>query len=177
MSVQPHLALEAAVAAVSPATPENVPRVRTFGQPRRSSSLNASIDTLGATCSKCGPAASASSPAEHHQPEPPRGGAAASLMSPGAATSALMSLGAAAQPAAATPVGAGAAHYRGDRLKLAQSHSQPMVSLRSLPTTEVTKHPGVKNTLKVWRLPRPSLRPAAAATGCASELGLALVRR
>ena len=169
MMALPQHALQTGAVAVSPATPGNLQRARTFGQPRRSSSLNASIDALDAACSKCGPATSAFSPAAH-EPEPPRGcrlGALATaslalgMMSPPAH-------GAAAQPFAAhSALVQGVERHRGEPIKLGQSRSQPMLALRSLPTTEVTKHPGVKNALKVRRLPRSPpearLRPAAKA--------------
>ena len=76
--------------------------------------------------------------------------------------------GAAAQPFAAhSALAQGVERHRGEPIKLGQSRSQPMLALRSLPTTEVTKHPGVKNALKVRRLPRSRpearLRPAAKA--------------
>jgi hypothetical protein len=52
-----------------------------------------------------------------------------------------------------------------------------MLALRSLPATEVTKHPGVKNALKVGRLPRSPLIACQLYPTCrASELDFAAVR-
>ena len=136
----------------SPATPGCGKHARAC-QPRRSSSLNASIDALGATCSKC-PAAAACGPASH-EPETPR-----DCNNLAALATASLALGMMSPPAfgdAAPP----AASVLGDRrepAKLGQSRSQPMMlALRSLPATKVTKHPGVKNALKVRRRP-PSPR-------------------
>ena len=161
MNALPPQAPQAPAVAGSPATPGNLSRARAFGLPRRSSSLNASIDGLDAVCSKRGPAAYASSPAVLRGPEPPRGcrlealataSLALGMMSPPAYG------GAAAQPATATSALAagarGTERYRGEPVTLGQSRSQPMVALRSLPATEVTKHPGVKNVMKVRRLRR-----------------------
>ena len=136
----------AAAVAGSPATPGGT-RARTFGQPRRSSSLNASIDALDATCSKC-PAASAQFSEASHEPEPPHGCNLAAL------ATASLALGMMSPPAfgAAAPPAASAPAHRGEPTKLGQSRSQPMLALRSLPATEVTKHPGVKNALKVTAL-------------------------
>ena len=143
-----HVQPAAAAAVVgSPATPGGT-RARTFGQPRRSSSLNASIDALGATCSKGGPAASVQFSEASHEPEPPRGCNLAAL------ATASLALGMMSPPAfgAAAPPAASAPAHRGEPTKLGQSRSQPMLALRSLPATEVTKHPGVKNALKVTAL-------------------------
>ena len=140
--------LPSAEAAGSPATPGGGKHARAFGQPRRSSSLNASIDALGATCSKC-PAAAACSPASH-EPEPPR-----DCKNLAALATASLALGMMSPPAFgdAAPPAASALGDRGEPAKLGQSRSQPMLALRSLPATKVTKHPGVKNALKVRRRP------------------------
>ena len=140
-------ALPAAAVAGSPTTPGGT-RARTFGQPRRSSSLNASIDALDATCSKCGPAASAVSEASH-EPEPPHGCNLAAL------ATASLALGMMSPPAFgdAAPHAASAQGDHREPAKLGQSRSQPMLALRRLPATKVTKHPGVKNALKVRRRP------------------------
>ena len=141
--------MPAAAVAGSPATPGGT-RARAFGQPRRSSSLNASIDALDATCSKC-PAASAQFSEASHEPEPPHGCNLAAL------ATASLALGMMSPPAfgAAAPPAASALGHRGEPTKLGQSRSQPMLALRSLPATEVTKHPGVKNALKVRVCPTP----------------------
>ena len=132
----------------SPATPGGGTHVRAFGQPRRSSSLNASIDALGATCSKC-PAAAACSPASHG-PEPPR-----DCNNLAALATASLALGMMSPPAFgdAAPHAASAQGDHREPAKLGQSRSQPMLALRRLPATKVTKHPGVKNALKVRRRP------------------------
>ena len=166
-------AVPAAAVAGSPATPGGT-RARAFGQPRRSSSLNASIDALDATCSKC-PAASAQFSEASHEPEPPHGCNLAAL------ATASLALGMMSPPAfgAAAPPAASALGHRGEPTKLGQSRSQPMLALRSLPATEVTKHPGVKNALKVRRLPRSPLIACQLYPTCRVHLSLWLgpVRR
>ena len=163
-------AVPAAAVAGSPATPGGT-RARAFGQPRRSSSLNASIDALDATCSKC-PAASAQFSEASHEPEPPHGCNLAAL------ATASLALGMMSPPAfgAAAPPAASALGHRGEPTKLGQSRSQPMLALRSLPATEVTKHPGVKNALKVRRLPRSPFDLLANYTPPAVHLSLAWSR-
>lgn len=140
-------------------------RTRSFGQPRRSGSLNAAAsgtDAGGGGCTKPDPSGSRLTAV------PPQCNAQASLgCGLGTLATASLALGMMSPPATGQPTSqgsgsGGAEAVHGERRSGGGAQQRgggrgvkPSISLRRLPANEVTKHPGVKNALKVRVCPTP----------------------
>jgi len=121
---------------------------RSFGQPRGSSSLNTAAEGQNAAaCAKPDPAASASAPLE----------AACCLETLAHAS---LALGMMSPPAPGAVSRMPTEETVAAPLPGRQRAQPEPLSLRSLPTGEVTKHPGVTNALKVPLPYTCSRRPA-----------------
>ena len=148
-------------------------RTRSFGQPRRTGSLNAAAsgtDAAATGCTKPDPSGARLTAAA------PQCNAEASLgCGLGTLATASLALGMMSPPATGQPSslhgsggGGGAAVGHGGRHSGCGAQQRggggrgvkPPISLRRLPANEVTKHPGVKNALKV-RLPPNSRSPSS----------------